>query len=160
MLEVCLVFTQANLAILQTDHHLFNSVVSDCMNSNFSHLMCAVRIIYYWHLLFASFCLHVCFSWPVAHALCMIRVVLCQRIQKIFCSFIALILCISYMLLFMPTVSINFQIFNSNFCLLSSETNTVYLNISFWTSGKEISLGKELEWYWYSPHLFPLFQGS
>lgn len=160
MLEVCLVFTQANLAILQTDHHLFNSVVSDCMNSNFSHLMCAVRIIYYWHLLFASFCLHVCFSWPVAHALCMIRVVLCQRIQKIFCSFITLILYISYMLLFMPTVSINFQIFNSNFCLLSSETNTVYLNISFWTSGKEISLGKELEWYWYSPHLFPLFQGS
>ena len=139
---------------------MFNSVVSDCMNSNFSHLMCAVRIIYYWHLLFASFCLHVCFSWPVAHALCMIRVVLCQRIQKLFCSFIALILYISYMLLFMPTVSINFQIFNSNFCLLSSETNTVYLNISFWTSGKEISLGKELGWYWYSSHLFPLFQGS
>ena len=110
------------------------------MNSNFSHLMCAVRIIYYWHLLFASSCLHVCFPWPVPHALCMIRVVLCQRIQKIFRSFTALILCISYMLRFMPTISINFQIFNSNFCLLSSETNIVYLNISFWTLDRDIYL--------------------
>lgn len=124
-----------NLSSSPLVHQLFSrSLDCDCMNSNFSHPICALGIICYWQL----FCLPAFFFFfpgLVAFTLCVSRMLLSQRIQKIFWSFILLILYIYCMSEIMPTISSNFQLFKSSLYLFNYETSILYMGFSFLNIG-------------------------
>lgn len=124
-----------NLSSSPLVHQLFSrSLDCDCMNSNFSHPICALGS----SVTGSCFvCLLFFFFFPglVAFTLCVSRMLLSQRIQKIFWSFILLILYIYCMSEIMPTISSNFQLFKSSLYLFNYETSILYMGFSFLNIG-------------------------